>query len=108
MAVRDGDYANDFGDDLGGEYDDFIWRHIHINIFVSSCYLKLSNSTHENCDSISFLMQKLGWILKTYFSLRKKLKTNDGKINFKDNVRYFRRVTRFSSANVWFHNFYMV
>ena len=24
MAVRDDDYAKDFGDDLGGEYDDFI------------------------------------------------------------------------------------
>ena len=26
MAVRDDDYAKDFGDDLGGDYDDFIWR----------------------------------------------------------------------------------
>ena len=24
MAVRDDDFANDYGDDLGGEYDDFI------------------------------------------------------------------------------------
>ena len=24
MAVRDDDYAKDFGDDIGGDYDDFI------------------------------------------------------------------------------------